>query len=180
MKHLSKLINRFFEKPTTVFWTSCAILAISAITLTTTLVVSGREHRRLYSQSAALSGFAPGQTVRMGAASVSVSGPTYTSGTGHFVAPAGRQYLTLDFTVKNYSDKPIAILPSTDTYVKDGSGAVVYLTPYGLERPFRAGELLPGERVTGQLSYLVPAKTPLRFYVDSIWSGGVVPIGIRE
>jgi hypothetical protein len=123
--------------------------------------------------------FEAGQTITMGSATISISHISYSGGSPGFTAPAGKRYLTLDFTVHNNSAKSVNVLPATDTYVKDQAGNVVYLTPYALVRPFRAGELPPGEQVAGQLSYLVPKSTPVTFYVDAVWSGGVIPIRVN-
>lgn len=122
--------------------------------------------------------FMLGQTVSLGSASVKVDHLTYGHGTSAFTAPTGQEYAELYLTVKNIADKPIYIAPATDTYVKNASGQVAYLTPYELAHPFHAGELLPGDTVSGQLSFLVKNHTHYTFYVDGIWSGGVLPFAL--
>lgn len=122
--------------------------------------------------------FSVGTAIRMGDASFQIDNATYTNGTPPFTAPAGKQYLLIDLTVKNHSDKPIQILPTSDTYVKDQAGNVSYVTPSALENPFRAGELSPGEQIKGQLSYLVPKAGTKKFFIDAIWSGGVIPFAL--
>jgi hypothetical protein len=67
-------------------------------------------------------------------------------------------------------------LPAADTYLKDTSGNVVYLTPFELSQPFRSGELLPGEQIQGQLSYLVKKSKSYALYIDSTWSGRLIEI----
>jgi hypothetical protein len=124
--------------------------------------------------------FSIGQTIRMGSASVKVSDVTFGGTQATSTAPAGKQYLVLQLTVQNFSDKPINVMPASDMYVKNSTGQVSYLTPYRLKSPFRAGELPPGEKISGQLSYLVDTNQNAQFYIDSIWSGGVVPIALRK
>ncbi len=177
--HASDL-KRIFEHPKLLFWSSVVLCVFSAIMLSTTLAVERHDREHFYRKASALTPFQQGQTVRMGAASVTVADASFLPGSGHFAAPAGKQYLVATLIVKNFSDKPINVLPSTDTYVKDVSGHIVYLTPFGLDEPFHAGELLPGEQVRGQVSYLVSKAQQLTFYVDAIWSGGVLPITVTK
>lgn len=123
--------------------------------------------------------FAMGTTIKQGNVAMSVDKVTYSDGEGVFTAPEGKHYAIVTFTVKNRSDRQVMVMPSSDTYMKDQSGNVVYLTPYELESPFHSGELPPGEQVRGELSYLVPKSTPFKLYIDAIWSGGVIPITIK-
>lgn len=157
-----------------LFYISLGLLLTSTILLGLAL----RAEYRTALLRPAVSGapFILGQDVTMGAATMKLSNPTYTDGTGIFAAPEGKHYLILDFSVKNVSDKSINVMPASDTYVKAANGTLGYLTPYTLENPLRAGELLPGETINGQLSYLVNKNTDELFYVDSIWSGAVVKI----
>lgn len=115
-----------------------------------------------------------GTPISAGLATVTINSINYDQGSSVFKAPAGKHYIVLDTTFKNNSDKSISIFPSTQTYLKDNSGHVYYLSPSTLEDPFKAGELLPNDIITGQLSYLVPVGSNYTFYIDSIWSGGVV------
>lgn len=172
--------KNFLDRPRLLFWCAVVLFVLSTAMLSIALVTEHHDHQQFYRQANVLTPFKLGQTVRMGAASVSLTNPKYVSGSGSFTAPNGMKYLVVDLTVKNFSDSPIRVLPSTDTYVKDATGRVIYLTPYGLERPFHAGELLPGEQVSGQLSYLVPVSSRLKFYVDGVWSGGVLPIALTK
>lgn len=88
----------------------------------------------------------------------------------------GYEMIIMSFWVRNRTDRPIHVLPSSDTYIKDSNGNVHYLTPVTLQNPFRAGELLPAEEIKGELSYAVPKATSLKLYVDAIWSGSTIPI----
>jgi hypothetical protein len=167
------------DKSRWFFWAAVGLCVLSVLVLTAALVSQHNQRQQLYQSQSPMKPFKPGQTVRMGAVSVTVANPSYTNGSSSFAAPPDKHYLIVDFTVKNFSDKPITVLPSTDTYVKDTAGNVVNLTPYGLDRPFHGGELPAGEQVSGQLSYLVPRSRDVTLYVDGIWSGGVLPFALK-
>jgi hypothetical protein len=157
------------------------LFAISLVILAVSALLLGFALRTEHNVSAVRTArtqtpFSLGQEITMGSVTLMASHPAYSGGSGNFASPAGMHYLILDLSVRNNSAKAIQVMPTTDTYVKDAAGHVIYVTPFGLSRPFRAGELSPGETVNGQLSYLVPVKSPLKLYVDSIWSGGVLPI----
>ncbi len=115
------------------------------------------------------------QPISMGAVEMKIEKVTLTGGEAPFIAPAGKKYALVSLDVKNKSDKPIQLLPSSDTYMKSSDGEIAYISPYGLADPFRAGEVLPGERLKGELSYLISSDKEYKFYIDAIWSGGVIP-----
>lgn len=119
--------------------------------------------------------FEIGKTASEGLVSLVIDRLEYSESSKPFTAPTGKRYLTLYLNIKNTSDKPIQVLPSNDMYVKDDQGVVYYLTPYVLADPFRAGELLPGDQIAGQLSFLVPKQGSANLYVDAAWSGKVLP-----
>ncbi len=119
--------------------------------------------------------FEIGRTTSEGLASLVIDRLEYSESSKPFTAPTGKRYLTLYLNIKNTSDKPIQVLPSNDMYVKDDQGVVYYLTPYVLTDPFRAGELLPGDQIVGQLSFLVPVQGSASLYIDAAWSGKVLP-----
>lgn len=123
--------------------------------------------------------YSAGVTIKQGSVAMTISDLHYDNGNGVFTAPADKHYLIFTFTVKNRSDRQVNVLPSSDTYVKTTAGKVIYLTPFTLDNPFRAGELPPGEQIQGQLSYLVPKNETSKFFVDAIWSGGVIPFAIK-
>jgi hypothetical protein len=153
---------------------SLVILLFSIIVLGLSLKTQ-HDTRRLYGFSANQSTpFKIGQQVNMGAVGISVKKVSYPSGQKPFIPPSGKQYAVITLDIKNRTDKPINIAPASDTYIKDSSGNVSYLTPYALGNPFRAGELPPGEEIVGDLSYLVPKTAQNKFYIDAIWSGGVL------
>ena len=168
------------DNPRTLFYMSVGFMLVSVVLLVFALQAEHRSTANLRHVAVSQVPFEANQNINMGSATLRVSNVTYADGSAHFSAPAGMHYLILDLAVKNYSDKPINVLPASDTYVKASDGKAIYLTPYELASPFRSGELSPGEQITGQLSYLVPtAAKSLKFYVDAIWSGGVVPIAIK-
>jgi hypothetical protein len=157
-----------------MFYVSLVFFALSIVTLA--LALNREKHIVVATPQKP---FNANQNITLGSATVSVGHINYSAGSPGFSAPSDKHYLILDFTVRNNSDKPINVLPTTDTYVKDTAGRVVYVTPFALSKPFHAGELSPGEQVTGQLSYLVPKNAVETFYVDAIWSGGVLPVAVK-
>ncbi len=119
------------------------------------------------------------QAISMGLVEMKVSSVRTSDGSQPFIAPKDKQYIIVDLSIKNKSDKPIQVLPSTDTYVKDSQGNIVYLTPYSLANPMRAGQLLPGETIKGETSYLVSKNGTNKLYIDASWSGGVIPFALN-
>lgn len=122
--------------------------------------------------------YAIGRVINQGAVTFTVNSVVYRPGSGSFTAPAGSRYAIIEIAVTNRSDAPVQVLPSSDIYLKTASGDVAYLTPYTLDRPFRAGELPPGETIKGELSYLVSEQQTYGLYVDGGWSGGVLPFSL--
>ncbi len=118
---------------------------------------------------------AVGTPINMGTTTMTVYGAAVGADQPGFKAPSGQHFIVVDFSVVNRSDAPINISPSTDTYIKTADGQVNYLSAYQLNQPFHSGQLLPGEAVRGQLSFLAPDKAHPEFYVDAIWSGGTIP-----
>ena len=74
--------------------------------------------------------------IRSGDVTILVDNLRYEDGKKPFIAPNGKKYLILDFTIKNRSDSPKSILPASDTYIKDSAGNVYYLSPYVIQNPF--------------------------------------------
>ncbi len=158
-----------------IFYVNTTLLAVAIVLLGLSLWTQNDQK----DAPIPFAGYSKGVTVSMGSVAVKVSSVTSAAGKGHFVAPEGMKYLIVGLTIKNTSGKPINVLPSTDTYVKSTDGKVTNLTPYNLDQPFRAGELLPGEQISGQLSYLVAKDKSQKLYIDAIWSGGVIPIELQ-
>lgn len=161
-----------------LFYISIALLATSCLLLGLALWAEYRAALLQPVQSQAP--FSLEQEITSGSATMKLSEPTYAVGTGRFAAPEDKHYLIMNFSVKNNSDKSINVMPASDTYVKADDGTLTYLTPYMLREPLRSGELLPGETIKGQLSFLISKTKSVKFYVDSIWSGRVIPIATKN
>lgn len=162
----------------TVFWLSI-VLSLSALLMLSSALLVFRQDRRQFHQSATVqTPFKLNQEIRMGSALITAANPTYSKGSPHFKAPQGKHYLLVAITIKNFTERPIVVSPSTDIYLKDTIGTTTYLSPYELTNPFHAGELPAGEQTTGQLSYLVSDTANPNMYIDAIWSGGVLPISL--
>lgn len=169
----SKLSSKQSQR---LLYISVGCLTLSVVLLIASLAVQSAKPAVTANPKAP---YTAGQLVSGGSASLKIENVEFKEGQPGFAATADKRYLVLDFSVSNHSQQPINVLAVNDTYVKDTAGNVVYLTPYALERPFHSGELPAGESVRGQLSFLVPHSGSLKFYVDAIWSGGVIPFTIQ-
>jgi hypothetical protein len=153
------------------FYCSVAILLLAMVLLSIAI-----HTERCGQASTKTTAFSVGQQIISGQGTITISTVKHSSGSAHFKAPADSEYLILNLKVNNNGTKPINVLPAADTYLKDTSGNVVYLTPFELSQPFRSGELLPGEQIQGQLSYLVKKSKSYALYIDSTWSGRLIEI----
>jgi len=169
----SLLSNLSKNRPITLFWISITLFGISIVLLGFS-VISQNSTKGPFP----FAGYPAGTSIAMGSSITEVQNVTDTNGTGIFIAPKGKHYIVVTLKVKNVSEKPINVFPSSDTYVKNNAGNVSFLTPLNLTLPFRAGSLLPGENIVGELSYLVNNNETNKFYVDSIWSGGVIVFAV--
>lgn len=163
---------------TVLFYTSVGFFVLALVMLIWALIVQQNSPKTM-TAAVPMSGYSVHTPVTMGLASMEFTDVAFSDGQPGFTAPSGMHYIIVDFMVKNNSDRPIDVLPSNDTYAKDQAGNVSYLTPFGLKQPFRAGLVLPGEQIKGQLSYLTKKTGAVKIYVDSIWSGGVVPFKVQ-
>ncbi len=161
-----------------LFYLSVGLLVLSLLTLSGALIVQ-HNYPHALSAAARVEGYALNTPISMGLVTMEITKVSYSAGQPGFAAPADKHYAIVDFKVKNNADHPINVLPSSDIYIKDTAGNVSYLTPFALERPFKAGAVLPGEQAQGQLSYVATKTGELKLYVDGIWSGGVVPFKVQ-
>ncbi len=127
-----------------------------------------------YGESGYYEGVPLGQAIRQGSAEVTLDSVEYKTGSKSFQAPKNMKYLVATMTVTNVSDRPIFVAPSSDMYVKTSAGDVSYLSPVALDHPFKSGEILPGEKTKGELSFAVNPELQQKLYVESDWSGGTV------
>ena len=162
-----------------LFLVSLGILLMSALLLMQAYRVEKRTPKP-QPKAVSAQGFAIGQKIAMGTSEVTVDSVTYTDGSDHFKAPSGSRYAIVSISITNPSDTPFNMLPANDTYVKSEAGDLAYLSPVGLDVPYRAGEILHGETIKGQLSYLVNSNTHYAFFVDASWSGGVMKFMLPE
>lgn len=168
MKHAKSITKE--QAITFYFWAATVLAVASCITLALCYQFS---HQASTSPSS-FKGIPFGKTVTNGSAAVSITSVSTSPGTSHFTAPKDYTYEIVEILIKNTTDKPILVQPSTDSYLKTDAGKVVYLTPYELDTPLRSGSLLPGESIKGQLSYLVKTGETYKLYLESDWTGGVL------
>ncbi len=153
---------------------SFALLALSCVTLLAARSIATERVRVPFA------GIRRDTPITTGRTTLTVSDIRHKPATKRFAAPDGYEYVLLTLTVRNNSEKPLDVFPSSDTYIKTASGNVSYLTPYDLVRPFHSGTVLPGESTVGELSFLVPKYSTYKFYVEASWSGGAVPFMIQS
>ncbi len=153
------------------------ILLLSVILLLMAFRVEHREVNRL--SAIPTKSIELGKPITMGAVEVTIDKVAYGTGQPPFIAPKGKRYAIVSFNIMNRTDAPIQVLPANDLYLKNSAGDVAYISPYSLEQPFRAGELSPGERQKGDLSFLVSDSGDYKLYVDAIWSGGVITFATK-
>lgn len=176
VKEAHKKLSVLDFSPRQLFIGSLVLFMLSVVTLAiATFITSDSSIKNAKPQNP----FALGKSVSQGLATVTVSNVRKSAGTQPFVAPEGEQYVTVELTVKNNSDSAINITPTNDTYIKRDDGTISYMTMNNLAHPFRAGALPPGEQIKGDISYIVSTEGSYRFFVDSIWSGGVLPFSLR-
>lgn len=131
-------------------------------------------------QSTPATPFALDTVVSGGQVKVKISAVRYgLSSQDSTAATDDMHYIIMTLAITNTGDTPIQVLPSKDTYIKDSEGHVLFLTPYNLDNPFRAGELPPGESIQGELSFAARKSEHYTFYIDALWSGSVLPFAIR-
>lgn len=171
----------FLYKPKTIeglYFASIVLLIFSFFVLGTTLLIKVSDNNNSVNVSTQ-EPFKVGEQITTGQVSITVTSVDYGGGSEPFIAPEGMQYAVVRLNISNRDIKPISIAPTIDTYIKADDGKVSYVSPYALKDPFRAGELLPGESIQGDLSYLVKKDVSLKYFVDSIWSGSSIPIKIN-
>lgn len=158
-----------------LFWVSFGFLLTAMVFLGTALWV---QSGGLDTQPS--NGYPLGTTARFDRSTVVLTNFATNKGAGMFTAPSGSEYAVVTMRVTNTSKNTIMVLPSLDTYLKDTTGKLYYLSPSSLSSPFRSGPLLSGDTIQGQLSYLVPKNNQLSFYIDSTWSGGVAKFALTH
>jgi hypothetical protein len=181
MKKRTNFLQKLKPKDTEkMYFASIAMIILSFVVLG--IALASNTKNTVNSSSTKVQSQRPfeiGEVFTSGQVKLQVSAVDFSAGTQPFIAPETMQYAVVRLHITNQSDHPINILPTTDTYIKSADGTVSYLSPFGLKDPFRGGELLPGESVQGELSYLIKKDQPSKFYIDSIWSGAVIPVKLN-
>lgn len=156
---------------------SLIFIVLSFAMLVTSAVVVFRSNRSLVIFKPSQS-FDLGSDVKTGQAIVNVQKTNVSQGSYPFLAPEGYSYVTFKLSIHNISDGPIQIFPTSDTYLKDATGQVSYMATFGVDNPFKAGELPAGEKITGEVAYLINDDSDYSFYIDAIWSGSVINFAV--
>lgn len=163
-----------------LIWGSVALCLLAGILLITSVRIVYHDRSLVTPRFEPSEPLPANTTLRMGSVEVTLSAIIRTSGSQPFFAPEGSEFVLATLKIRNTSDSPIQLSPSLDTYVKDSSGIVSLLATYAYGQPFRAGELLGGELIQGEVAYLVKKDSAPILYIDAPWSGGVLPIRLSE
>lgn len=97
-----------------------------------------------------------------------------------FTPPVGQNIIVLAISVTNKGDVTHPFLPSIHTYVRDDEGETYKMHPStAIVNPLPASDLAPGQTVSGQVSYAIPASMHnFRLYIDPQW-GDMAPVVFR-
>lgn len=76
-----------------------------------------------------------------------------------FVPPENAKFAKVNITVKNNSKNIFAFAPVLQTHLVDENNNKYDLAVSILDNPIVAGDINPGQSVTGDISYLIPANS---------------------
>ena len=84
----------------------------------------------------------------------------------------GHKFLVTTLSVTNKTSETIKLWPAIQTYIRDTQGGSFTMHPTTtITKPYLAGEIAPGQTVTGELSYDVPADLANgRLFIDPGWN----------
>lgn len=114
--------------------------------------------------------FKPGQVISNAYYDVRLDNVTRGNGQlGSLKPEKDKTYLIVDLYVKNKSSKTLPLFPLSQTYIKDDQGQTYGVGPAMVLQPFQGGDLVPGDKVKGQIAYEIPSslKNP-RFYLEGL------------
>lgn len=81
--------------------------------------------------------------------------------------PEGMEFITLDLSVTNKTEKDLLFLPINSTYLKDQDGNKYGLTTTANVKQEIAGTVVAGDTNNGQIGFMIPQNTEaLRFYFE--------------
>ena len=83
----------------------------------------------------------------------------------------GQTALIVRLTVVNTSANAQPFLPVNDMFIKDNYGSIRQMKPvYGIDSPIVAGQLEPGESVTGDISFVLEnSNANINLFFDPRW-----------
>ena len=95
--------------------------------------------------------------------------------TGSLPLQNSKQYLTVNIYVHNKSSKSLAFFPVDQSYVKDADGKTYNVGLAAVSQPLQTGDIAPGDKVSGQIAYAIPAdlKDP-KLYLEGLASKPVI------
>ncbi|HEY6737067.1 MAG TPA: DUF4352 domain-containing protein [Candidatus Saccharimonadia bacterium] len=90
-----------------------------------------------------------------------------------FTPEPSQNLVMFAISVTNTSKTVRPFLPSIQTYIRDDEGGTYPMHPStSVTNPLPATDLAPGQTVSGQVSYAIPAGLKkFRFFVDPDWAG---------
>ncbi len=147
--------------------------ALLGMTLGLVVVLVGRYGTNIHQASSPLRVLSQAQVATNSAYEMKLSNTHTIDGKDPaFGLDPGRKFLVTTLSVTNKSNETIKLWPSTQTYVRDTEGGSFVMHPTTtIIKPYLAGEIEPGQTVTGELSYDVPVDvTNARLFIDPGWN----------
>lgn len=126
-------------------------------------------------QNAAPSTGSVGSTLETAVLRVTLNSVTRNSGGQFFKPDAGHEYIVLDLTYENTTDREVAVSSLLSASVKDSTGQKYTLALGGADKSSPDGSIAPGDRARGEIAFEVPVDaTGLVFTYDPIFGGDPV------
>ncbi|HET9495630.1 MAG TPA: DUF4352 domain-containing protein [Chloroflexia bacterium] len=126
-------------------------------------------------QNAAPSTGSVGSTLETAGLRVTLNSVTRSSGGQFFKPDAGHEYIVLDLTYENTTDREVAVSSLLSASVKDSTGQKYTLALGGADKSSPDGSIAPGDRARGEIAFEVPVDaTGLVFTFDPIFGGDPV------
>lgn len=160
------------------FYISLALCTLSLLTLITALIVTYKNNSTVTIYESSES-FLANETIRMGSAEMLITNVNRSPGQKPFIAPDGYEYILASVQIYNISDKPIQVIPTLDFYAKTDNGDVSYISMYAHRTPLDAGELPVGEKLKGDVAFLIKSGDQPKLYIDSAWSGSTLAFNLQ-
>jgi hypothetical protein len=117
---------------------------------------TGTEAKATPVQNAAPSIGSVGSTLETAGLRVTLNSVRRHSGGQFFKPDAGHEYIVLDLTYENTTDREVAVSSLLSASVKDSTGQKYTLALGGTDKSAPDGSIAPGDRARGEIAFEVP------------------------